>query len=474
LRIGDIAAVDGPGRARSGSVGRVVDQVTATVRARTSERSRADLVAVAGAAGLVAVAAVVGALLSRSGVGVHAPAAPFFARFGPHLGPGTPLALGVAALVVGYGPAVAQRRRWGSALAAATAAGLAWTVSLALVGGWQGVVGPLSTPFEYLIDVPRVGALSDVVRTYAAAIPAGSPMPWHTHAAGHPPGMLLVFVVLSRIGLPGPGPAAALCLAAAAAVVPLVAVTVRSLSGEAVARRALPFLVLTPTAIWAGVSADAVIAAVGALGLLLLARALTRDGGSAAIHAVAAGAVLGMVCFLTYGGGLFAVPALALIAVFGRWRLVAAVAAGGVAVAGLWALAGFAWWEGFAAVHERYLAGYGGTRPYAYWSWADLAVLAVAAGPAVVAGLARLVRLPLALRAGLDPALTALVGGSLAAMLLAALSGMSKGEVERIWLPWTVWLPVVAVLLPGSRRHRWLAAQAAVALLLEHLLITPW
>jgi hypothetical protein len=51
---------------------------------------------------------------------------------------------------------------------------------------------------------------------------------------------------------------------------------------------------------------------------------------------------------------------------------------------------------------------------------------------------------------------------------------MSKGEVERIWLPWTVWLPLAAATLPASRVRHWLIAQAVIALLVEHLFLTPW
>jgi hypothetical protein len=65
-----------------------------------------------------------------------------------------------------------------------------------------------------------------------------------------------------------------------------------------------------------------------------------------------------------------------------------------------------------------------------------------------------------------------LVGAALAALLLADLSGMSKGEVERIWLPFVVWLVPLAALL--DRRRGWLLAQAALALAVNHLLLTVW
>jgi hypothetical protein len=49
---------------------------------------------------------------------------------------------------------------------------------------------------------------------------------------------------------------------------------------------------------------------------------------------------------------------------------------------------------------------------------------------------------------------------------------MSKAETERIWLPFAMWLlPACAFL---SRPRAWLAAQAVLALLLNHLLRTGW
>jgi uncharacterized protein YPO0396 len=44
--------------------------------------------------------------------------------------------------------------------------------------------------------------------------------------------------------------------------------------------------------------------------------------------------------------------------------------------------------------------------------------------------------------------------------------------VERIWLPFAVWLVVPCALLPRPRA--WLAAQAVLALAVNHLLLTVW
>jgi hypothetical protein len=67
-----------------------------------------------------------------------------------------------------------------------------------------------------------------------------------------------------------------------------------------------------------------------------------------------------------------------------------------------------------------------------------------------------------------------LAGSAALAIAAADLSGYSKAEVERIWLPFAVWLLAGAGLLPTGNRRAWLAAQAVVALLVNHLLLTVW
>lgn len=143
--------------------------------------------------------------------------------------------------------------------------------------------------------------------------------------------------------------------------------------------------------------------------------------------------------------------------------------------------AGFNWWEAYHVLVERYHQGAGGFRPYGYWVWANLACTVIAVGPATVAGLRRTF-------AGGPGAVRALRGGEASApdrlaplvlvalfLLLAAdLSGMSKAETERIWQPFMVWLLPAAALLPDRGRSGWLAAQAVVALAVNHLLWTGW
>jgi len=123
--------------------------------------------------------------------------------------------------------------------------------------------------------------------------------------------------------------------------------------------------------------------------------------------------------------------------------------------------AGFWWWDGFELVQVRYHAGLASQRPYPYWVWANLAALTLCAGPTAAAILRRSRRFPLVLAAA-------------AAILIADISGLSKAETERIWLPFAVWLTAAAAFLPVETRRGWLMAQAATALLVNHLFLTTW
>jgi hypothetical protein len=57
-------------------------------------------------------------------------------------------------------------------------------------------------------------------------------------------------------------------------------------------------------------------------------------------------------------------------------------------------------------------------------------------------------------------------------LLVADLSGMSKAETERIWLPFAMWLLAAGAFL--DRPRAWLTVQAASALLLNDPLLTGW
>lgn len=398
---------------------------------------------------------------------------PLLARWGPHTGPGTPAALAVAAAVVGYGHALAARLPWRPLLAVSWATATAWILSLALIDGWhRGIAARLTTGTEYLRGVDRFHDIPATLRDFTHHILLDSPGHWPAHIAGHPPGATLTFVLLDRIGLRGGGWAGMWCVLVGATACVAVLVALRALVGEGVARRAAPFLVLAPAAVWMGTSADAYFAAVAAWSVALLALAVTRGSRTAA---GGSGLLFGLTCYLSYGLTLVALIGVAVLwlgrrGVRERPALLLVFLAGLAVVPTAFSLAGFDWWEAYRLLVTRYYQGAGGVRPYGYWVWANLACTVLITGLATAAGLRRTVAV-LAGRRG-EIRLALLVAAALLALVIADLSGMSKAETERIWLPFAMWLLPSCALLPRPRA--WLAAQAVLALLVNHLLRTGW
>ncbi|MFE2261243.1 hypothetical protein [Streptomyces griseosporeus] len=435
----------------------------------------ADLAAALVAVLLVVAAVVVGRRIQFSRHTLFVDWPPLVGFWDPHVGPGTPAAVAVAVAVVAYGPRAAARLPWRGLLLAAYGTALAWIWSLALVDGWRrGVVERLTNRHEY---VPVVGRFHDIpaaLRDFTHHILAHSPDNWPAHVAGHPPGAVLTFVLLDRAGLGGGGWAGAWCITVGATGCVAVLVAVRALASESLARRAAPFLVLAPAAVWAGASPDAYFAAVAAWSLALLALAVT---GRSRWWALGAGLLFGLTCYLSYGLTLFAVPGAAVLLLGrGRLRALPFLVAGLVVVPAVFTLAGFDWWEAYRLLVRRYYEGAGGVRPYGYWVWANLACTVLLVGLATAAGLRRAGGALGAVRArgrGTPEArLAVLVAAAALALLAADLSGMSKAETERIWLPFALWLLPACAFLTGTRA--WLAAQAVLALLVNHLLLTGW
>ncbi|MFJ9174339.1 hypothetical protein [Streptomyces sp. NPDC102360] len=446
---------------------------------RTDRSSaRRDLYAAAAALLLVLTAALVGRHIEDTYGTLHVGAPPLYGKSLPHIGPGTPAALAVAAAVVAYGPVLAARLRWRALLASAWATATAWILSLALIDGWhRGIAKRLTTKYEYLQVIDRFHDIPAALREYTRHILIDAPDHWPAHTAGHPPAAPLTFVLLDRVGLGGGGWAGLWCITVGATACVAVLVAVRALAGEELARRAAPFLVVVPGAVWMGASADAYFAAVAAWAVALLALAVSERS---LWWAAGSGLLFGLTCYLSYGLTLFAVIGLAVL-FLGRGRvrerpvvLAGLFCAGFVVVPAAFTLAGFNWWEAYHLLTTRYYQGAGGIRPYGYWVWANLACTVLVVGVATVAGLRRAVGLLVRPddREGGGARLALLAGAALLALLAADLSGMSKAETERIWLPFAMWLVPACAFLPRARP--WLASQVGLALLVNHLVLTGW
>ncbi|MEU0875057.1 hypothetical protein [Nocardia brasiliensis] len=434
-------------------------------------RLRGDLVGAGSAAVLVTAAFVVPRIASESWRSkLYAGAAPLFGNWLPHAGWGTVPAIALAIAVVAQGPTLARRLSWRPLLAVSWAAALGWAFALAMVDGWQrGFAGRLTDPNEYLHEVGGVTDIGAMLRGFADRILDFEPDSWTTHVSGHPPGALLFFVLLDRIGLGGGAWAGVACLLIGTSAVLAVAVALRALGAEDRARAALPFLVLAPAALWIAVSADAMFAGVTAWAVAFLAIA-ARPGGKTGA-AIAAGVLFALGIYLSYGLVLMAFPAVAVLIAARTARPLLPALAGALLVVAAFTLAGFWWLDGYHLVVQRYYQGIASERSYAYWWWGNLAATVCAVGLATAAGLSRALS-PRTLRA-LDPT-ALLVAAALCAILAADLSGLSKAETERIWLPFDIWLLAATAFLPRAAARPWLALQAAATLLLVHTILTNW
>ncbi|WUI35204.1 hypothetical protein OG804_01505 [Nocardia sp. NBC_00416] len=448
---------------------------------------------------------------------LFAAAAPIFGHWSPHIGWGTVAAVVVAAAVVVRGPTLAGRLPWRRLLGIGYLTAVGWAFALALVDGWErGFTERLADGHEYLAEVPGITDIPAMLDLFAGRILDGQPDSWTTHVSGHPPGALLFFVLLDRIGLGGPTWAGIVCVLVGCSAPLAVAVALRALGREDRARAALPFLVLAPAAIWIAVSADAFFAGVTAWAVALLAIAASAESGrvagnrsvrnvdpplipgphpagasgggtapgaherpgpgasparSAVPAALAAGVLFGFGIYLNYGLILMGLLAVAVLLGARTARPLLPALLGALLVVAGFTAAGFWWIDGYHLVVERYYQGIATGRPYGYWWWGNLAATVCAVGLATAAALSRALA-PIRLRT-LDPG-SLLVLAAVCAITAADLSGLSKAETERIWLPFDMWLLAATAYLPRARARPWLAVQAAGALVLVHLLMTNW
>jgi hypothetical protein len=441
-----------------------------------------DRRAVAVAFALIALAAVVGVILLALGTRMSLSAPPLFADVRAHIGPGSPLVVVLGWAGWRYGPALAGRLPWRPLLLLGYATAAVWTAGLALIDGWQrGWVDRLATADEYL---PTANAIKDpaaFLRTFTSHILDFAPGAFATHVSSHPPLATLFFWLLPRIGLPGGGWAGLLVILIGSSAGIAVASTVSACGAPAAARRALPFLVFFPGAIWVGVSADGMFAGVAAWGVALAVSGARRGRFAGALTALSGGILLGTTAYLSYGLLLIGVIALSGLTLGLSGRIVQLrrwgwVVTGAAAVAAWMTAAGFNWFHGESLLTTRYYQGVAADRPYLYFVWANLAALAVSAGPGAAAGLARAIPVVCRrLKVGPEIAVPAgLACAALVAVLVADVTGLSKAETERIWLPFAIWLVAAMALLPARSAKHLLGLQIIVTLLVNHLFLTHW
>jgi methylthioxylose transferase len=361
----------------------------------------------------------------------------------------------VAVLVL---PRLAAGLAWPRLLAASALGAAAWIVLLALTDGTGALTAPLESRYEYLAAVDRVGSPTAFLSSFTDVLAS-----YPTHVKGHPPALVLLLAGMDAVGLGGSGWAAALVIGGGALAVPAALVAHRALAGERRARAAAPFLVLLPGAVWLGTSADALFTGVAAAGIALFAVAASAPAGRRAdVLAVAAGVVLALALHLSYGIAPLGAVVLAIAAWRGAWRVTALAAAGLALVFASFVAAGFWWLAGLDATRELYHAGVASRRPYLEFVLIDVAAFCLVVGPAAAVGLGRL----------RDRGTWVLCGGAVVALSAAALSGLSRGETERIWLPFAPWIVLATCALGSSRR--WLASAAALGFVVQVGARSPW
>jgi hypothetical protein len=418
-------------------------------------------VALPAAAAAVALATIAGGLYLRrvADVPLGLPRAPFVGNWEPQADPLLVVSIACFAAAVLLAPHLLSVR---AALFAGASFVLVLVLRLALAAGsggtaqWSAVFDPATFegPNEYL---PALGALEFgagfFLDRFAELVPS---LP--VHAAGHPPGLLLVLHVL---GIDSPGGMAALCIGVGALSGPLTYLLARQVLDERRARVATLLLALAPGALLFGAtSADAVYLTLGLLAAWPLAtRSWTARAAGAVI--LAAGSL--------FAWSLPAVGAWAAIVTLRRDGLRDALALSAlcgatllVFYALLHAATGFDPIGALRSTEDVYRAGIASVRPYWFWLLGSpVAFLVVLGVPLSWLALRALAR---------GEALAVAIFGVIA---VAAVLGFTKAETERIWLFLAPFVCLAAAQETVPLRPA-LAALAAQALLYEFAFDTVW
>jgi len=407
---------------------------------------------------------VVGYRLDRSGTTLYVPNPPFLWRGDARIDPWALAALAALAGAVLAGPRLLRVRPAAFALASLL---LTVVVRLTLAAapagttGWDQVFDParsFEADNEYLPALPTLRYGVDIFLDRFSEVVTSLPV----HAAGHPPGLLLV---MDALGISSSEGLAALVIAGGVLATPLLYVLGRRvLPSEEGARVAALLLALSPGAAMFGVtSADGLFMTLGvvaAIGLVAVPRVLAATLGALAL-AVAS----------FFAWSLLAVGAWMAVLRLRREGLVAALAVSagcGVVLVGfyalLYAMSGFDPIGTLRGTEQVYRSGIAQGRPYAFWLFGSPTAFLFTLG------------LPVswyALRAlGEGRSLSVAI---FAVLLVASVLGFTKAETERIWL---FFAPLVclaaAATLPARRLPVVLGLLGAQALVSELLVDSVW
>lgn len=370
----------------------------------------------------------------------------------------------------------------------------AFATLLALTDGRDGLFFGVEDDNEYLANLAIAPPAGDFVRNFVVDIDNYS-----VHVRGHPPGFIVLLKSLDALWLGGPWPVMLISLASTVLLPIGVLVAAWAVSGPSAVRRAAPFLIVVPYAIWMMTSADAFFTALGAWGVAFVALGVRRNGRGATWIGALGGLLLATLLFMTYGGAIYLI--LPLVIVVSGWVLhsrsvrrdvgqpvvarhfgagTTATVVGAVMMAlivtAMWFAAGFWWFDGAEATRTEYWDGTAQFRIWNYFIFANLVIALFAVGPAILVALTRL----------RERRLWILVGGALLAITIANLSQLSKGETERIWLLFYPWLALAGAGLVRNIQFRrrtihantvlagWLVVQSASAIALQAVLVSKW
>jgi len=378
---------------------------------------------------------------------------PFVGRWAPDATLWALLAAALLALAIWAAPRLLAPTVRPAAFAA-SAFGLTLALRLALGAASIGPAGwarafdldRFEGPNEYVpaLTALRYGAGFFLDR-FAELVPA---LP--VHAAGHPPGLLLV---MDAFAIDTPERLAAVCIAGGALIAPLAYALGRKLLEERRARIAALLCATAPSVLLFGAtSADALYAVLGLLAAIPLAsrRLPVRIAGALALAAAS-----------LFAWSLLAVGAWAALLAWRRDGLKDMLALGLLCGAVLVAFhAAFAALTGFdpigtlRATEDVYRFGIASERPYWFWLPGSPTAFLVMLGLPVAWLALR------ALGAGDDAAVAIFT-----VIAIAAVAGFTKAEVERIWL---FLVPFICVAAASALQERHL--RAVLGLLAVHAL----